>query len=396
MTPKFPKHAPRELAHLMMAPIAAALMAVFVAIGAPANAALPTIDTSAKQAVMIDYNTGTVLFAKNAEERTAPSSMAKMLTLYVLFERIKEGRVKMDDTLAVSEKAWRTGGSKMFVKVGSRVRIEDLIQGIAVQSGNDACVVVAEGLAGSEQAFAEEMNKQAQKLGMKNSHFVDASGLPDPDQYVTVTDLAILARHIMKDFPDFYHYFSEINFTYNGIKQGNRNPLLYKKLNVDGVKTGHTESGGYGLTVSALRDGRRLVLVLNGMSSVNERSRESEKLLDWGYREWNNYALFKTGDKVADADVWLGTQTSIPLVVGRDLVVTMPRFERDKMKVTVSYSGPVPAPISKGAAIGSVRVETPDLPAIELPVAAADSVDRLGFFGRIGAAVRYLVWGPTK
>jgi D-alanyl-D-alanine carboxypeptidase (penicillin-binding protein 5/6) len=362
----------------------------------PAAAALPTIDTSAKQAIMIDYDTGAVLYAKNADERMAPSSMSKMMTLYILFQHLRDGRIKMDDTLAVSEKAWRTGGSKMFVMVGSRVRVEELIQGIAVQSGNDACVVVAEGLAGSEEAFAREMNKTAQALGLKGSHFVDASGLPDPEQYMTARDLATLARHLIHDFPQYYHYFSEIDFTYNGIKQGNRNPLLYKKLNVDGIKTGHTEVGGYGMTSSALRDGRRLILVLNGMSSVNERSRESEKLLDWGYREWGNYALFKAGDKVDDAQVWLGAQPTVPLVVDRNLIVTLPRQSREKMKVTASYDAPVPAPVAKGAPIGKVVVEAPDVPNMELPLKAADAVQRLGFMGRIGAAFRYLLWGQTK
>lgn len=375
----------------------ACLLVGALSLAAPhASAALPTIDTSAKQAILVDYDTGAMLYAKNADEHMAPSSMAKMMTLYILFERLKEGRVKLDDTLAVSEKAWRTGGSKMFVMVGSRVRIEDLIQGIAVQSGNDSCVVVAEGLDGSEQAFAEEMNKKAKELGLKDSHFTDASGLPDPNQYMTARDLALLARRLIHDFPGQYYYFSEINFTYNGIKQGNRNPLLYKNLQVDGVKTGHTEAGGYGLTASALRNGRRLIVVLNGMKSVNERSRESEKLLDWGYREWGNYALFKAGDKVTDADVWLGAKPSVSLVTDQALTVTLPHPSRDAMKVTASYDNPVPAPIVKGAVVGTIRVEAPDVPTVELPLKAAESVDRLGFTGRVGAALSYLIWGPAK
>ncbi|MFI4988603.1 MAG: D-alanyl-D-alanine carboxypeptidase family protein [Alphaproteobacteria bacterium] len=361
-----------------------------------ALAVLPSIDTSAKQAIMLDYNTGAVLFAKNADDRMAPSSMSKMMTLYMLFERLKEGRIKPDDTLAVSEKAWRTGGSKMFVQIGSRVKVEELIQGIAVQSGNDACVVVAEGLSGSEQAFAEEMNKKAKDLGLDGSHFVDASGLPDAQQYMTARDLAALARRLIADFPQFYHYFREIDFTYNGIKQGNRNPLLYKNLGVDGLKTGHTDAGGYGLTASAMRDGRRLVLVLNGMSSVNERSRESEKLLDWGYREWGNYALFKAGDKASDAEVWLGTQPTVPLVAARDVIVTLPRLSREKMKVTVSYDGPVPAPIAKGAAIAKIIIEAPDVPTVEQPLSAGAAVERLGSFGRIAAAMHHLIWGQAK
>ena len=379
--------------HLRLQLAAAALLLLSAA---SARAALPSIDTSAKEAIMVDARTGAVMFDKAADERMAPSSMSKMMTLYILFERLKEGRIKLDDSLAVSEKAWRTGGSKMFVQVGSRVRVEDLIQGIAVQSGNDACVVVAEGLAGSETAFAEEMNKKAKELGLTGSHFVDASGLPDPEQYMTARDLAILARHLIVDFPQYYHYFSEIDFTYNGIKQGNRNPLLYKKLNVDGLKTGHTEAGGYGLTASAVRDGRRIILVLNGMSSVNERARESEKLLDWGYREWSDYTLFKAGEKVSDADVWLGTEATVPLVSPRDLVVTLPHLSREKMKVTVSYDGPLAAPIAKGAAVATLSVEAPDVPTVEMPLDAARPVERLGSLGRIAAALGYLIWGPPK
>ncbi|HUI16985.1 MAG TPA: D-alanyl-D-alanine carboxypeptidase family protein [Alphaproteobacteria bacterium] len=385
---------PRSLRVKALLRMAAVLSVLFCA--SSAGAALPSIDTSAKQAIMVDAGTGAVLFAKAADERMAPSSMSKMMTLYVLFERLKEGRIKLDDTLAVSEKAWRTGGSKMFVQIGSRVRVDDLIQGIAVQSGNDACVVVAEGLSGSEQAFAEEMNKKAKELGLSASHFVDASGLPDPQQYMTARDLVTLARRLIVDFPQYYHYFNEIEFTFNGIKQGNRNPLLYKTLNVDGLKTGHTEAGGYGLTASAVRDGRRIILVLNGMSSVNERSRESEKLLDWGYREWGDYTLFKAGEKVSDADVWLGTQSTVPLISSRDFVVTLPHLSRDKMKVTVSYDGPLPAPIAKGAAVAKLSVEAPDVPTVEVGLDAAEPVERLGALGRIGAALHYLVWGPPK
>jgi serine-type D-Ala-D-Ala carboxypeptidase (penicillin-binding protein 5/6) len=378
-----------------IASISAVVAALMLSSG-PAAAALPTIDTSAKQAILTDFDTGAVLYVKNADDKMPPSSMAKMMTLYVLFQRIKEGRVKKDDTLAVSEKAWRTGGSKMFVQIGSRVRVEDLIQGIAVQSGNDACIVVAEGLAGSEEAFAQEMNKVAKEMGLKNSHFTDSSGLPDPNQFVSARDLAILAQRLIHDFPDEYHVFSEIDFNYSGIKQGNRNPLLYKNLNVDGIKTGHTDAGGYGLTASATREGRRLILVVNGMNSVNERSRESEKLLDWGFREWANYALFKAGDKVDDAQVWLGVKPTVALVVDRNLIATMPHLDRDKMKVMVSYDAPIPAPVAQGTVVGKISVETPDTPTVELPVKAGETIDRLGFFGRIGAAFTQLLWGPAK
>ncbi len=373
--------------------VALALVALSAA---PAAAAKPTIDTSAKQAIMVDFATGTVMFEKNADERMAPSSMSKMMTLYILFEYLKAGRIKPDDSLPVSERAWRMGGSKMFVALGSRVRVEELIQGIAVQSGNDACVVVAEGLAGNEAAFAELMNKKAAELGLKGSHFVDSSGWPDPQQYMTARDLAILGRRLIIDFPQYYHYFSEIDFAYNGIKQGNRNPLLYKTVNVDGIKTGHTDAGGYGLTASAVRDGRRLILVLNGMGSVNERARESETLLEWGYREWGNYALLKAGDKVSDAEVWLGTEPSVPLLADQGLIVTIPRGERDQLKVVVRYTGPVPAPIQKGDRIGELEASTPDISPVHIPLKAGAAVPELGFLGRATAALHYLIWGARR
>jgi D-alanyl-D-alanine carboxypeptidase (penicillin-binding protein 5/6) len=372
---------------------AALALALIAANASAAFAAAPTIDTSAKQAIMVDFTTGAVMYEKNADERMAPSSMSKMMTLYILFDYLKAGRVKPDDALPVSERAWRMGGSKMFVPLGGRVKVEELIQGIAVQSGNDACVVIAEGLAGSESAFAELMNKKAAELGLKGSHFVDASGWPDPEQYMTARDLSILGRHLITDFPQYYHYFSEIDYAYNGIKQGNRNPLLYKTMSVDGIKTGHTDSGGYGLTVSAVRDGRRLILVLNGMNSVNERARESESLLEWGYREWGNYTLFKPGDKVSDADVWLGTEPTVPLLADQAIVLTIPRGQRDQLKVVVSYTGPVPAPIKKGDKIGELQASTPDVPAVSIPLKAGTAVPELGFFGRITAAVHYLIWG---
>ena len=291
------------------------------------------IDTIGKQAFMIDSTTGTVLLAKNADELMHPSSMSKLMTVYMVFEKLAKGEIKMDDKFPVSERAWRQGGSKMFVQVGSEVSVSDLLQGVIVQSGNDACIVLAEGLAGSEGAFAEQETKRSRELGLTKSVFKNATGWPDPEHLMTARDLAILARHLIEDFPQYYHYFSQIDFTYNGIKQGNRNPLLYKNLQVDGLKTGHTDEGGYGLTASAKRGDRRLILVINGLESVNERSQESQRLLDWGFREFDNYALFKAGDKVEDEDVWLGSQSTVGLVLEHDLVLTLAHSARHDMKV---------------------------------------------------------------
>jgi D-alanyl-D-alanine carboxypeptidase (penicillin-binding protein 5/6) len=304
--------------------------------------------------------------------------------------------------LPVSQRAWRMQGSKMFVMVGTQVKVEDLLRGMIVQSGNDACVVLAEGLAGSEDAFAELANKEAQKMGLTGSHFGNASGWPEPDHYMTARDLAILSRHLIMDYPEDYKYFSEIDFTYGvndkgvPIKQGNRNPLLYKSLNVDGIKTGHTEDAGYGVTVSAVRGGQRIIMVLNGMTSMKQRGEESERMLEWAYREWGTYTLFKAGDVVDKADVWLGTRPSVQLVTPKDVDITIPRRLRPQMKVAAVYNAPIPAPVNQGQEIGNLVINLPGRDPIELPLVADSGADKLGFGGRMAAAFNYLVWGSGK
>lgn len=368
---------------------------------APGTSGL-TPDIQAREGIVVDFDTGTVLWEKNADERMTPSSMSKMMTAYLVFKALKEGRIKLDDKFPVSEKAWRMQGSKMFVMLGTQVSVEDLLRGMVVQSGNDACVVLAEGLAGSEGTFADQENEMAQKLGLTGSHFVDASGWPNPDHYMTARDLAILARHLIADFPEYYHYFKEMDFTYGTnekgvpIKQGNRNPLLYKNLNVDGIKTGHTDDGGYGVTISAVRSGQRIIEVLNGMMSMKARSEESERLLEWAYREWGTYKLFKAGDVVDTADVWLGTQPSVQLVTKQDLEIAIPRRLRPQMKVTAVYDSPIAAPVSAGQNAGNVVVSLPGRDPIEVPLVTASGADRLGFGGRMSAAFSYLVWGTGK
>ncbi len=308
------------------------------------------VETAAKQAILIDANTGTLLFAKDAEIPMPTSSMSKMMTIYMVFEAIKNGKLSMTDELQVSDHAWKQEGSRMFVNAGQKVRVEDLIRGVVIQSGNDAAVVFAEALgSGSESVFAEMMNAKAAELGMTNSHFVNATGLPDPQHYASARDLATLAMALMRDFPEDYHYFSEIDFTYNGIKQGNRNPLLYRNMNVDGLKTGHTDVGGYGLTASALRGGRRLVLVLNGMEDMQARADESAHVLDWGYREFGLYPIAKAGEKFAEAKVWLGQAQRCRWSRRKDVALTLPRSARSGLKVSVVYDEPVSAPIAKGS-----------------------------------------------
>jgi D-alanyl-D-alanine carboxypeptidase (penicillin-binding protein 5/6) len=296
----------------------------------------------------------------------------------------------------VSERAWakhKTGESNMFVPLGARVKIEDLVRGMIIQSGNDACVVLAEGLAGSEQAFIEQMNVTAKRLGLNGTHYATVDGLPDPQEYSTPHDLAALAQHLIADFPEHYGYESEKDFTYNGIKQGNRNPLLYKNLGVDGLKTGHTAEAGYGLVVSANRDGRRVIVVLAGMQSMKERSAESEKVLEWAYREFNDYRLVKAGDTVDEAPVWLGEATKVPATTASDVFVTLPRKARRDLKVTAVYDAAVKAPVSQGQKVGKLVVSAPDMDAIEVQLVAAQPVAQLNPLGRVAAAAGYLLWG---
>jgi len=360
---------------------------------AHAAATAADFETAAKEVIIVDYATGAELFAKNADQIMEPASMTKMMTIYMLFERLKNGSLKPDDTFLVSENAWRKQGSKMFVPVGGRVSVQDLIRGIIVQSGNDASIVVAEGLAGSEEAFAQQMTERARELGMSNTVFRNASGWPDPQHHTTARDLAILAAATIRNFPDYYKYYSEMEFTYNKIKQGNRNPLLYRNSGADGLKTGHTESAGYGLTASAQRGDQRLILVAHGMGSMKERAAESARLLDWAFREFASYPLFKGGEKVADASVWLGDHESVPLMIESDLTAVMKRGSRKELKVAVQLEEPVPAPIAKGTQVGKLVVSAPDMKTIERPLLAAADVGPLGMVGRFKAALSYLIWG---
>ncbi|MDB5405175.1 MAG: D-alanyl-D-alanine carboxypeptidase [Rhodospirillales bacterium] len=351
------------------------------------------IATEARNAYVVDYRTGAVLLDKNGTERMAPASMSKMMFYYTVFDDfLKTGKATMDDTLPVSEKAWRTQGSKMFVPLGGRVRIEDLLRGIIVQSGNDACIVLAEGLAGSEQAMVDLMNKKAQELGLAGSHFANVTGLPDPEHYMTAKDLTILAKHIIDDFPEYYKFESEKDFTYNGIKQGNRNPLLYQNVGADGLKTGHTDEAGYCLTGSAIREGQRIIMVLAGLPTMKSRITESERVLDWAFREFGAFPLFKPGDTIDQADVWLGAQAKVPLTVATEATVTIPRRSRKDMKVTEVYDGPIKAPIAQGQQVGKLVVTVPGMAPTEFPLVAAAPVDRLGRIGRVGAALGALVF----
>ena len=325
--------------------------------------------------------------------------MAKIMTVYIAFERIADGGLSLDDTFLISEKAWRKGGSKTFVEVGKEVSVGDLLYGVVVQSGNDAAIAIAEGISGTEDGFAEEMNYVARKLGMENTVFRNSTGWPDPEQYTTARDLNILATALIRDFPvdkypELYPMFAEQDFTYNGIKQGNRNPLVYGTQGADGLKTGHTEESGYGLVGSASRDGQRVVMVLNGMKSMKQRSAESRRLIDLMFREFKLYRFFDEGQVVDRANVWLGTQSKIDLILEEPLHLVMARSDRRKMKVSVNWSDPVPAPISAGQPIGTLVLELPS-GKTTYPLLAAESVSELGMFDRVGEALKYLIFGAS-
>ena len=357
----------------------------------PAPAAL-AFDTEAQHLYIMDYDTRAVLVDKNGEDRIPTASMSKMMTAYVVFDLLKQGKFQLDQELPVSEKAWRTQGSKMFVPINGHVKIEDLIRGMVIQSGNDACIVLAEGMAGSEDEFVRMMNEMAPKMGLADSHFANVTGLPDPDHYMTARDLALLGAHLIKDFPEYYHYFSEIDFTYNNIKQGNRNPLLYKGSGADGIKTGHTDEAGFGLTVSVKRVDRRIVMVATGLTSMKGRSQEAERLVDYAFNSFQNFQIAKPGDAIDDADVWLGDKPTVPLVAAQGLTVSIARSARKDMKVTVSYDGPVKAPIEAGQPIGTLIVTAPEMPTQSVALVAGAPVGKLGPMGRIGAALDYLIW----
>ena len=374
---------------------AALLMAVLAAASPAFAAPAAGFETPAREAILIDADTGAVLFEKEADAPMPPASMSKMMTLYVLFERLQEGRIKLTDTMTVSRNAWLTGGAKsggstMFLNPNDQIKVEDLIRGIVIQSGNDASVVVAEGISGTEEAFAEEMNRTAAQVGLRNSNFVNATGLPDPNHHMTARDIGVLSYRTIKDHPEYYHYYSEKEFVFNGIRQGNRNPLLYKTLGVDGLKTGHTEAAGFCLAASAKQGDRRLIAVLGGLSSMQQRSDESERILSWGFRQFDNYVLFKPGEEVTTAEVWLGEQETVPLVNDQGVTVTLPRSARQEMKVTVSYDGPVPAPIQAGDQLAVLTVSAPGVDPVEVPLVAGAPVERLGPFGRLSVALTHM------
>lgn len=376
-----------------------------VLLAAPAQAELTT---TAEHALLMDGD-GQVLWAKDAYVPMPPASMSKLMTIELLFSRLKDGRVHLTDTFPVSETAWKTGGSKMFVSLGSRVPVEDLIRGIIIQSGNDACVVVAEALGGTVDGFVDMMNKRAKQLGLKQSHFVNPDGLPDPPgQLMSAHDLAVLAHHLITDYPQYYHYFGEKSFLWNGINQPNRDTVLEKLDGADGLKTGYTDAAGYGIVASAKQHGTRFVLVLGGLRypdldkdspqkrdwiAEQRRGDEAARILGMAFREFRKYPVVNANTVVGNAPVWQGTADTVPLIVGKPLSITLQVESRPGMKVAVHYDGPIKAPIAKGQQIGVMEITAPEFPGLKVPVYAANSVDRAGIFGRMFLGIRHMITG---
>jgi D-alanyl-D-alanine carboxypeptidase (penicillin-binding protein 5/6) len=360
----------------------------------PSQIGIPTL---AQHAFLIDPQTSTVLLFKDADKPMAPSSMAKMMTVYLLFEDLTSGKLKMDTRFKVSERAYAitrgTHSSTMFLEMTDNPTVGELLQGIIVDSGNDASVAVAEGMAGSEEAFADRMNKKARELGLTGSVFKNASGWPAEGQMVTARDLALLAWHTINDFPELYKHYAQQTFTFNGKTQPNRNLELKRLPGVDGLKTGHTEEGGFGQTTSAVRNGRRLILVLNGLGSMGDRASETTRLLEWGFSSFTNTTIFKPGDTVAEAPVWLGAQDTVPLVVSRSIQVTAPAGQTPNPRVVAKFDGPVPAPIAKGTKVGTASVSLPDGRTMDYPLEAGADVTRKGLVGRVFTLARHYLLG---
>lgn len=356
----------------------------------------PPIVTIAKEAIIVDANTGVVLLDKHAGDRMPTSSMSKLMTMYMVFEALKNGQLKLGDELLVSERAWKNSmdeGSRMYIQVGTKVKVEDLVRGVIVQSGNDASVALAEGVAGTEEAFVDAMNVRAKEIGLKDSHFMNATGLPDPDHYSTPRDLAILTYRIITDFPNYYPYFAEKEFTYNKIKQQNRDPLLGRVSGADGLKTGHTEIAGYGLVGSAKRDGRRVILVLNGLASKKDREEEGIKLMEWAFRNFESKKIVSKGQHIDDAQVWLGQERTVPLVADGDVNVVMPRAKRAELKLSVKFKQPMIAPVKAGEEAGTLHIEVPDQKPVDVKLVAGADSPRKGVFGRVKDRLNYLLTG---
>lgn len=358
----------------------------------------PDFETPAQWAILMDADTQSVLFEKAADEPMPPASMSKLMTLAVVFEALKEGRIKLTDEFTTSLHAWRTGGapsgtSAMFVPLKESATVDELLQGIAVQSGNDACIILAEGIAGSEAAFADLMNAYAKKIGLKHSTFRNSTGLPNPDHMMTARDLAKLARHIIRNYPEYYHYFSQKEFKYRKHLFHNRNPLVYAENGVDGLKTGYTEESGYGIAASMVQGDQRLIAVVNGMKSKKERHEDARQLLEWGFRNFKSYKLFDDGETIGDALVWGGTTRFVDLTGNGPVTVLLPRSDTPKLRASIVYQGPLKPPLRKGDKVAVLRITASDVLVNEIPLYAASDVDEASIYRRGFDSLLHLAFG---
>lgn len=340
-------------------------------------------ETKATYAYLSDYETNAVLFEKNADEQMAPSSMSKIMTAYIAFEELKSGHIKLDNMYPISEKAWRMEGTRMFIPLNAQVSFEDLLKGLIIQSGNDAAVAIAEIISGTEEEFADRMNETAKKLGMINSNFTNASGLPEKNNYSTARDLAILSKHTIMDFPEYYHYYSMTEFTYNNIVQGNKNGLLYRNIGADGIKTGHAEDAGYGLVGSVKKGDRRLISVVNGLKSKKERNLESEALLSYGMMNFINMHIAKKGQVIEKIKVNNGDEKEVEVIVDKDIVITVPKKDAKSVKLKLKYNTPISAPVAKGDPVAELSVEVANENNMVYPLVASKEIGKAGFFKRI-------------
>jgi D-alanyl-D-alanine carboxypeptidase (penicillin-binding protein 5/6) len=357
--------------------------------------------TAAPHAILIEAESGSVLFEKAADDLIPPASLSKLMTAEVVFNELKEGRRKPTDEFNVSVNAWRRGGapshtSSMFMPINSKVSIDNLLHGVIIQSANDACIVLAEGISGNESAFAELMTKRARELGLTKSTFGNSNGLPDPRQLMTSRELAKLAAYIIQTYPEYYKYYGEREFTWNRIRQFNRNPLLALNIGADGMKTGFTKEAGYGLVGTAVQNGMRLIVVINGLRSEKERADEGKKLLEWGFHNFQSNLLFVDGQEIAYAKVFGGTKGSVPLVAGKAVRLMVPRGAREKIIARVVYNGPVRAPVQEGRKVGVLKVWRGDIVALETPLQAAESVGAGSMAQRAFDAASELVLGVFR
>jgi D-alanyl-D-alanine carboxypeptidase (penicillin-binding protein 5/6) len=357
-----------------------------------------SIQVSAPQAILIEAETGAVLLEKDADELVAPASLAKLMTAAVVFDQLKLGNIKLDDEFVISENAWRKGGapsrgSTMYAAIHSRVKVEDLLQGLIIQSGNDAGIALAEGIAGNETAFARLMNDRAREIGLSKSNFTNSSGLSDPQMRVTVRELAILSRHLILTYPQYYRWYGEREFTWNKIRQFNRNPLLLMNIGADGLKTGYTAEAGYSLAGSAVQNGLRLIVVVTGLKSAKERGDEGRRLLDWGFKNFESRLLFAEGQTIAEAKVYGGTHGRVPVVADGPIKVMVPRDGNERITAKMIYTGPVRAPVREGQPIGTLQVWRAGLKVLEAPLHASEGVDVGSTSQRALDAVTELVIG---